>query len=67
MLALCQLATLLIIGSEFADRISFVQVAVVMFLLTEEMLYNGIDNEKYGKLFALFLLASGILLITKSL
>lgn len=70
-LALCQLATLLVIGSEFtvsfADRISFVQVAVVMFLLTEEMLYNGIDNEKYGKLFALFLLASGILLITKSL
>ncbi|MCF7965251.1 MAG: hypothetical protein K9L79_06895 [Methylobacter tundripaludum] len=70
-LALCQLATLLMIGSEFAvsfaDRISFIQVAVVMFLLTEEMLYNGIDNEKYGKLFALFLLASGILLITKSL
>lgn len=70
-LALCQLATLLMIGSEFAvsfaDRISFIQVAVVMFLLTEEMLYKGIDNEKYGKLFALFLLASGILLITKSL
>ncbi|MGZ8158545.1 MAG: hypothetical protein ACXWT1_03410 [Methylobacter sp.] len=70
-LALCQLATLLVIGSEFsvsfADKISFVQVAVVMFLLTEEMLYSGIDNEKYTKLFAVFLFASGILLITKSL
>ncbi len=69
--ASCQLATLLLIGSEFtvsfADKISFIQVAVVMFLLTEEMLYNGIDNEKYSKIFAMFLFASGILLITKSL
>ncbi len=69
--ALCQLATLLLIGSEFtvsfADKVSFVQVAIVMFLLTEEMLYNGIDNEKYAKIFAMFLFASGILLIIKSL
>ena len=69
--ASCQLATLLLIGSEFtvpfADKISFIQVAVVMFLLTEEMLYNGIDNEKYSKIFAGFLFASGILLIMKSL
>lgn len=69
--ASCQLATLLLIGSEFtvsvADKISFIQIAVVMFLLTEEMLYNGIDNEKYTKIFALFLFASGILLIMKSL
>jgi len=69
--ASCQLATLLLIGSEFtvsfADKISFIQIAVVMFLLTEEMLYNGIDNEKYSKIFAAFLFASGILLITKSL
>lgn len=69
--ASCQLATLLLIGSDFtvsfADKITFIQVAVVMFLLTEEMLYNGIDNEKYSKIFAMFLCASGILLITKSL
>lgn len=69
--ASCQLATLLLIGSEFtvsfADKISFIQVAVVMFLLTEEILYNGIDNEKYSKIFAAFLFASGVLLITKSL
>lgn len=69
--ASCQLATLLLIGSDFtvsfADKITFIQVAVVMFLLTEEMLYNGIDNEKYSKIFAMFLFVSGILLITKSL
>jgi uncharacterized protein len=69
--ALCQLATLSFIGSEFtvsvADKISFIQIAVVLFLLTEEMLYNGIDNEKYSKIFAVFLFASGILLIIKSL
>ncbi|MDO9047862.1 MAG: hypothetical protein Q7U66_09015 [Methylobacter sp.] len=69
--ALCQLATLLLIGSDFtvsfADKISFIQIAVVMFLLTEEILYNGIDNEKYSKIFAMFLFASGILLIMKSL
>ena len=69
--ALCQLATLLFIGSDFtvsfADKISFIQMAVVTFLLTEEMLYNGIDNEKYSKIFAVFLFASGTLLIMKSL
>ncbi|MDO9169734.1 MAG: hypothetical protein Q7U18_11715 [Methylobacter sp.] len=69
--ALCQLATLFVIGSEFtvsfADKVSFVQVAVVMFLLTEEILYSGIDNAKYRKIFAAFLFASGILLIMKSL
>ncbi len=69
--ALCQLATLLFIGSKFtvsvADKISFIQIAVVMFLLTEEILYNGIDNEKYSKIFAVFLFVSGSLLIMKSL
>jgi hypothetical protein len=69
--AACQLATLLFIGSEFTvklvDKISFIQIAVVMFLLTEEMLYNGINNAKYTKIFAMFLFASGVLLILKSL
>ena len=69
--ASCQLATLLFIGSKFtvsvADKISFIQIAVVMFLLTEEILYNGIDNEKYSKIFAVFLFVSGSLLIIKSL
>ncbi|MFI3136565.1 MAG: sulfite exporter TauE/SafE family protein [Methylococcaceae bacterium] len=69
--AFCQLLTLLWLGSEFTvpyfDKISLIQVGTVMFLLTEEMLYNNIDNEKYSKLFAVFLFISGILLIMKSL
>lgn len=68
--ALCQLATLFVMDSEFtvsfADKVSFIQVAVVMFLLTEEILYSGIDNAKYRKIFAVFLFASGILLMIKS-
>jgi uncharacterized membrane protein YfcA len=69
--ALFQLATLFFIQHEFdvsyADNIGFLQVGVVTFLLTEEMLYSKIDNEKYNRLFAGFLLASGILLLVKSL
>lgn len=69
--ALCQLATLYIIHSEYtvsyADKMGFVQVGVAIFLLTEEVLYSRIDNEKYNKIFAVFLFASGILLIMKSL
>jgi uncharacterized membrane protein YfcA len=68
--ALCQLLTLLWIGGEFTvsynDKISLMQVGTIMFLLTEEMLYNQIDNAKYSKLFALFLLISGIMLVAKS-
>jgi uncharacterized protein len=68
--AVFQLATLLLLGSEFelsyAQNATFLQVGVIVFLLTEELLYSEIDNNKYSKLFALFLLASGILLITKS-
>jgi uncharacterized membrane protein YfcA len=70
-LALCQLVTLLLIGTEFsisyADKAFFVQVGIVMFLLTEEMLYGQIANEIYSKLFAVFLFVSGIMLIVKSL
>jgi uncharacterized membrane protein YfcA len=69
--AFCQLLTLFLMGSEFhipyPDRISLVQVGILMFLFTEKMLYNTIDNEKYSKLFTLFLFAAGLTLILKSL
>ncbi|WP_305909476.1 hypothetical protein Q9L42_005255 [Methylomarinum sp. Ch1-1] len=69
--ALFQLATLLALGSEFelsyAQNATFLQVGVIVFLLTEEIVYSGIDNNKYSKFFAAFLLASGLLLITKSI
>jgi hypothetical protein len=70
-LALCQLVTLLVMGTEFsisyADKAFFVQVGIIMFLLTEELLYGQIANEIYTKLFAGFLFVSGIMLVIKSL
>ncbi len=70
-LAVCQLATLLLMDSTFsvsyANRMNFVQVGIIVFLLTEEILYEQIANEKYSKLFAVFLFVSGVLLIMKSL
>jgi len=69
--AFCQLLTLYLIGSEFqipySDRISLVQVGIVMYLFTEKVLYNSIDNEKYAKLFTVFLFVAGVTLILKSL
>jgi uncharacterized membrane protein YfcA len=67
--AVFQLATLIFIGSNFelsyADNMSFLQLGVLVFLLTEEMVYSAIDNKKYSQFFAAFLLISGILLIIK--
>ncbi|MDO9164422.1 MAG: sulfite exporter TauE/SafE family protein [Methylococcaceae bacterium] len=69
--AFCQLLTLYFIGSEFqipySERISLVQVGIVMYLFTEKVLYNRIDNEKYAKLFTVFLFVAGVTLILKSL
>ena len=67
--AVFQLATLFFIGSQFelsyAENMSFLQLGVIVFLLTEEMVYNTIDNKKYSQFFAAFLLISGVLLIIK--
>ena len=68
--AVFQLATLLVLGSQFelsySENATFLQIGVIVFLLTEELVYSDIDNNKYSKFFAAFLLASGVLLITKS-
>ena len=67
--AVFQLATLFFIGSQFelsyADNMSFLQLGVIVFLLTEEMVYSTIDNKKYSQFFSAFLLVSGVLLIIK--
>lgn len=67
--AVFQLITLIFIGSEFelsySDNMSFLQIGVIVFLLTEEMIYSEIDDKKYSQLFAVFLLISGFLLIMK--
>ena len=66
-----QIVTLNIISRDYhipyAENVSLLQIGIVMFLLTEEMVYSKIGNEKYSRVFALFLLLSGILLFFKSI
>lgn len=61
--ATCQLITLLLLGTQFtvafADKVTFVQIGIILFLVTEELVYKNIDNEKYSKLFAVFLFYIG--------
>ena len=49
------------------SNVIYLVVGVVIFLITEKFLYTNIDNEKYNKIFGIFLFVSGILLIVKSL
>ncbi len=69
--ALCQLLTLLIMQTEFSiayeTKVFLVQMGIVTFLVIEEMLYGNIDNEKYNRIFAVFLFAAGFALIGKSM
>ena len=68
--AIFQLLTLIWLRTgnavSYSDNVSLLQIGVVVFLLTEEMVYRQIDNRKYSKLFAVFLLVSGLLLLAKS-
>lgn len=68
--ALVQLGTLFFIGFDaglsYATQMALLQISIVVFLITEEILYQQIDNSKYSQLFALFLAISGILLLYKS-
>lgn len=68
--ALVQLLTLFLIGFEsglsYSVQMSLLQISIVVFLITEEMVYKQIDNSKYTRLFALFLAISGGLLLYKS-
>lgn len=67
--AFFQLATLVVIDNpfqlSFSDNMSLLQIGVIVFLLTEEILYTTINNQKYNQLFTLFLFISGLLLILK--
>jgi hypothetical protein len=69
-LAAFQLLTLVLMQTEFtipyAVKANLVQVGIFTFLIVEEVLYAHIDNEKYNRIFAVFLFAAGIALIAKS-
>jgi hypothetical protein len=71
MFAIFQLVTLMIMQTEFTipydTRAFFVQIGMVVFLIIEKILYGNIDNEKYNRIFAIFLFMAGLALIGKSL
>ena len=70
-LELFQVITLLFLVDSYtlsySDNMAFLQVGIIIFLLTEELVYTNIDNDKYSKIFAAFLLLSGIVLMAKSI
>ncbi len=49
------------------NNVYYLIVGVIVFLLTEKFLYTNIDNERYNKIFGIFLFVSGVLLIIKSM
>ncbi len=67
--AVFQLLTLAVLGKNyqfsFSESSFFMQIGVLVFLLTEEIIYTRIDNKRYSKIFAGFLFVSGILLLYK--
>jgi uncharacterized membrane protein YfcA len=66
-----QILTLLVLGTEIDFRFSgigvYLIVSIIIFILTEKIVYMDITNEYYSKYFAVFLLLSGMLLCLKSI
>lgn len=50
-----------------ADNAVYMIVGALVFVLTDEMLYAGIERERYKRIFAGFLALSGVLLVIRSL
>lgn len=66
-----QIFTLLMSGVNIDIKVVgiglYLVVGVVIYFLTEKLVYAEINNENYTKYFAVFLFISGVLLIVKSL
>lgn len=66
-----QIATLMFSSSlsniNFKENCWYLIVGVIIFILTETTLYLEINSQSYGKYFAMFLFASGIVLCVKSI
>lgn len=70
--ALMQILTLVLFSASeiigpFWNNGIYLVVGAMIFVLTDEMLYEGLASEKYTRIFAGFLAVSGILLTAKSL
>jgi len=49
------------------DTVIYTVVGALIFMVSDEMLYNQIEREKYQRIFAVFLAISGVLLILRFL
>jgi uncharacterized membrane protein YfcA len=49
------------------ENLIYLTVGVMIFLLTDAMVYAQIDRDKYQRIFAVFLAFSGLVLVLKSL
>ena len=69
--ALFQIITLVASGYSFDMGLSgigiYLVIGIVIFVLTEKIVYMDINNQNYSKSFAAFLLISGLLLCFKSI
>ena len=69
--AIFQICTLLIAGYHIDLSLSgagiYLIIGVVVFMLTEKLIYMDIRNENYAKYFAVFLFLSGVVLFVKSI
>ncbi len=68
--AVFQIITLVFLVGNFDfsyfENVMFLKIGIIIFLLTEEIVYVNIDEAKYSRIFALFLFISGLLLVMKS-
>ncbi len=51
----------------YRENVIYLVTGVVIFFLIDRFVYTNIDNEKYSKIFAVFLFVSGVLLVYKAL
>jgi uncharacterized membrane protein YfcA len=69
--ALFQLLTLLLSTTSLEHRLPGIGiywgVSIAIFILTEKLVYREINNERYAKSFAMFLLVSGLVLCAKAI
>lgn len=70
--ALVQLLTLFVFSGQqieitFYDEMMYAVIASLVFVMADDMLYLNINQNKYKRLFSVFLALSGMLLIARSL
>ncbi|WP_041660623.1 TSUP family transporter [Arcobacter nitrofigilis] len=64
--AIFQIITIIFLGVDYKfHNLLYVCIGIITYLIINKFLFNKIPESNYTKLFSIFLLASGILLLTK--